>query len=269
MKLFIAPLALCTLLLLSFSLNAQTVAIIGSKKITLKEFNRKYNSVKQSVNPPSREQFLEDLIRYEIGLQEARKKKLQQDPLVIERMEQELYKALIEKDLTQRIQNIKITESELKKYYRVNPEIRTSHILIELRPDANRKQVAAAKKRANEIYNEVRKSKRPFEKLVALYSDDSLSKRNGGDIGWQTRLTLVPRYYETALKMKKGRISRPIETQFGFHIVKLTGRRTYEDANKRNIRAAIFEIKRKKIFDQYFANLKKKYSLKVNKKTIR
>ncbi len=246
------------------------VATVGEKKITLKEFNGKYEEVlKQTINPPSRELFLEDLVRYEMGVQEANKRQLESDPIVKERIRQEMYKGLIERELGKRISDIKVNESEMKSYYSKNPEIRTSHILIEFKPDATAEQRAAAKARAQEIHDEIRKSKRPFEELVALYSDDVLSKKNGGDVGWQSGMTLVPNYYQAILKMKVGEVKGLIETQYGYHVVKVTGRRGYADANKRQIRAAVFDEKRKTLFDEYFAKLRRNYKVEMNKAALK
>ena len=157
----------------------------------------------------------------------------------------------------------------MQAYYKKSPEIRTSHILIEFRPDANEEQKKAAKDRANEIYSEVQKGKRAFEEYVALYTDDVLSKKTGGDVGWQTALTLVPNYYNTALAMKNNEVKGLIETQYGFHIIKKTGQRPYAEANKRTVRAAVFDSKRRELFDKYFAGLKKQYPVKVNKDKIK
>ncbi|MEN0058575.1 MAG: peptidylprolyl isomerase [Bdellovibrio sp.] len=261
------------LLLFSASANAQkpaeVVAQVGKKSITLEYFNKKYAEVRsQTINPPTKEQFLEDLVRYEVGLQEAEKRGLQKDPVVIDRFNQELYKALLEKDLGPRVQKIQVAEKEMQAWYTKNPELRTSHILIEYKAGATPQQVAEAKKRATEILEEVRKSSRPFEELVKLYSDDALSKQAGGDIGWQSRVTLVPGYYEAAASMKVGDVKGLIESQFGFHIVKLTGRRSYADANKRQIRAAVFDEKRRLLFNEYFERLKKTYSIKENKAAL-
>lgn len=258
---------------LIFSATAQAddvVAVVGTKNITVKELNEKYEDVlKQSLNPPNKEVFLEDLVRYEMGVQEALKKNIQDDPIVKERVRQEYYKGLIEKELGKAISEIKVTDKEMKAYYDKNPEIRTSHILIEFRPDATEEQKKAAKERATEIYEEVKKSKRPFEELVGLYTDDVLSKRTGGDVGWQSRMTLMPSYYNAALAMKVGEVKGLIETQYGYHIVKVTGRRGYADANKQQIRMAVFDEKRKEIFDGYFAKLKKQYPIKINKNLVK
>ena len=245
------------------------IAIVGSKTITVEEFNKKYAEVKgQTVNPPTKEQFLEDLVRYELGLQEAEKRKLGNDPLVQDRMKQELYKALLEKDLGEKVQKITVSDKEMATYYKKNPEIRTSHILIEVKPGATAEQRAEGKKRAGEILAEVKKSKRPFEELVKLFSDDPLSKQTGGDVGWQSRISLVPSYYETILKMNEGEISPLVETPFGFHVIKVTGKRSYENANKRQIRAAVFDEKRREIFNDYFDKLKKTAKIQLNKKLV-
>lgn len=245
------------------------VAVVGNKTITLDEFNKKYNEVKaQTTNPPTKEQFLEDMIRYEIGIQEAEKRKLQNDPIVQERMRQELYKSLLEKDLGERVQKSNVTERDMRAYYKKNPEIRTSHILVEVKPGATAEQKAEARKRAQEILDEVRKSKRPFEELVKLYSDDPYTKQTGGDAGWGNRVTWVPSYYEAALRLDIGEISKLVETPFGYHIVKVTGRRAYENANKRTIRIAVFDEKRRDVFNDYFEKLKKNYKIQTNRKLV-
>lgn len=267
-------LIISALLLISATSYAQkatdVVAQVGKKSITVEDFNKKYNEVKsQTVNPPTKADFLEDLIRYEVGLQEAEKRGLQKDPIVLERLDQEMYKALLEKELGPRIQKIQVSDKEMQTWYAKNPELRTSHILIEYKAGATPAQVAEARKRANEIYDEVKKSKRPFEELVKLYSDDALSKQAGGDIGWQSRVTLVPSYYEAASDMKVGEVRGLIESQFGFHVIKLTGRRSFENANKRQLRAAVYDEKRKQIFNEYFEKLKKSYSIKENTSAIK
>ena len=247
----------------------EPVAIIGNKKITVEEFNKKFNDVKNmSVNPPTKQQFLEDLVRYEVGLQEADRRGLEKDPVVQDRMRQELYKALVEKELGDKVNKTSVSEKEMEAYYKNNPEIRTSHILIELKPGASPEQRAEAKKRATEIYEEVKKSKRPFEELVHLYSDDVLTKQAGGDVGFQSRVTLVPSYYDAIMAMKVGEIRGLVETPFGYHIVKVTGRRSFENANKRQLRTAVFDEKRKALFNEYFEKLKKNTKIQTFPKNL-
>ncbi len=259
---------------LSYAVDApkqdEIVATIGLKKITLKDFNQRYNEVLgKTINPPTKELFLEDLVRYEVGVQEAEKRHLDTDPQVKEMLRQDIYKGLLEKDLGDRVSKIKITEEEMKAYYQKYPELRTSHILIEFRIDASEDQKKEARKRAEEILKEVRASKRAFEDLVGIYTDDVQTKRNGGDVGWQSAVTLVSPYYDAAQAMKVGEVRGLVTTQYGYHIIKLTGRHAYVDANKRQIQAAVFDQKRKFIFDEYFVKLKKSYVIKENKSVIK
>lgn len=251
--------------------QAQVVATVGSKTITLEEFKKRYDEVRRNAyNPPPADLFLEDLVRYEVGVQEAEKQNLQNDPIVKERFRQELYKALVEKAIGNKVSNIKVTEAEMKKYYEKNPNLRTSHILIEFRADATPDQKEAARKRALEILADVKKSKREFGEMARLLSDDVVTKERGGDLDFQNRVTLVPPYYDAALGMKVGEIKGPVETRFGFHIIKLTGRQSYADViDKRPIRTAVFDEKRKVLFDDYFKSLKNKYKIDVNKAALK
>ena len=245
------------------------VATIGDKKITLEEFDKRYQEVKEkTLNAPPRDLFLEDLVRYELGVQEAERQNLRENPLVAERIRQELYKGLIEKELGEKVSKINVSEKEMESFYKKNPELKTSHILIEVKPGATPTERDTAKKRAEEILKEVRSSKRPFEELVNLYTDDVATKKMGGDIGWQTALTVVPEYYNTAMKMKLNEVRGLVDTRFGFHIIKLTGINSFKDANKRQIRAAVFEQKRKEVFDSYFEKLKGKSKVSLKKSLV-
>lgn len=275
MKLFSTVCAITfAFLLTSISGHAQlakdeAVATVGTHKITLEDFNKKYDMVKsRALNPPTKVQFLEDLIRFEVGLQEAEKKNLEKDPIVQQRMKEELYKALLEKELAQKVEQIKVSDKEMEEYYKKNPEIRLSYILIEVKPGATPEQKAEARKRAGEIYDEVKKSKRSFEELVKLYSDDAYTKQTGGDAGWQNRVTVPPMIYDIILPMKVGEIKGLVEVPYGFQIVKVTGRRAFENSNKRTLRAAVFDEKRKDVFNDYFDKVKKNYPIKTNPKLI-
>ncbi len=250
--------------------HAQVLARVGDKNITVQYFNQRYAEVKkETINPPTPQAFLSDLIRFEMGVQEAKRRHIQDEPEVREAIRKDIYKGLLDKVLGDKIQQIRVTEAEMRNYYEKNPEIRSSHILIEFKPDATPEQIAAARKRAYEIYNDVRQSRRPFAELVRLYSDDNLSKPAGGDIGYQNRITVVPTYYDALLKLKLGQISAPVRTQYGFHIIKMTGRRSYRDANKDQIRAAVFDEKRKVFFDQYFNSIRSRYRVTKNEKLVK
>jgi parvulin-like peptidyl-prolyl isomerase len=244
------------------------VAEIGAKKITLDDFNKKYNEILNIVGTsggtaPTKPEFLEDLVRFELGLTEANKKNVAQDPIYQERIKQEMYKVLLEKELGPKAAKIQPTDAEMKEWYSKNPSIRWSNILIEVKPTANAEQRAEAKKRAQEIFAEVKVSKRPFEELVRLYSDDTMAKQIGGDVGFQSVVT-APLVYDSVRKAKVGELIGPVDTIFGFFIMKITGKATYDQANKPQIRQAVFNEKRRELMDQYFTGLKKQIPTKSN-----
>lgn len=250
--------------------SAQVLARVGNKNITVQQFNQQYNEVKgTTINPPPARKFLNDLIRFEMGVQEAKRLRIENDPQVREAINKVLYKGLLDKVLGQKIEHIQVTQAEMRNYYARNPEIRSSHILIEFKPNSTPAQLAAARKRAYEIYQKVIHSHRPFAQLVKLYSDDNLSRAHGGDIGYQNSITVVPSYYEELLRLKVGQISPPIRTQYGFHIIKETGRRSYREADKAQIRAAVFDQKRKIYFDEYFKSIAHRYRVTTNEKLVK
>ena len=220
MKLILISLLSTTLSTFVFAQKgSEVVATVGSQKITLEQFNKKYTEVlsQVAVNPPSKKLFLEDMVRYELGVQEAKKRNLEKDPLVADRINQEIYKGLLEKELGKKVQNIKVADSEMKAWYTKNPQIRLSVLIIEVKPGSTPEQRLEAKNRANEILSEVKKSKRTFEELVRLYSDDTTTKNIGGDVGWQSRITLNPAYYDAANKLKLNELSQElVETAYGF-----------------------------------------------------
>ncbi|MBY0315691.1 MAG: peptidylprolyl isomerase [Bdellovibrionales bacterium] len=264
MKLFSAFM----ILILAPSLSlAQVVAKIGNKEITAKELDERHQALsEQMIEVPDKKTLLEDLINFEVGLQEAQKRGLENDPEIKERMQQELYKGFVEKELGPKVAKIDVSENEMKSYYAKYPEIRTSHIMVEVRPDVTAEQKAEAKKRAQEIYDNVKKSNRKFEDLVKIYSDDVMSNKTGGDIGWQTRLTHHPALYRAAVQMRVGQISNIIETPYGYFIVKLTGKKPFADADRSILRLAVQEEKKKAAYDKFIGGLRSKYKIQVNKK---
>jgi peptidyl-prolyl cis-trans isomerase C/peptidyl-prolyl cis-trans isomerase D len=258
-----------SLTLFSSFAHAQVVAKVGNREITQKEFDEKYNLIKeQMLEVPDKKTLLDDMISFEVGVQEAQKRNLDKDPIIRDRMMQELYKGFIEKELAPKTSKITVNEEEMKAYYAKYPEIRASHIMIEVRPDAKPEQRKEARKRAEEIYAAVTKSQRKFEDLVKIYSDDMVSNKNGGDIGWQTRLTHYPSLYRAATQLKIGEVSPLVETPYGIFIIKLTGRRTFAQADRAMLRLAVQEEKKKKLFDQFIAGIRGKYKIQVSKNAL-
>lgn len=261
------------LFLISFlslsSTLAETVARVGSKEIDSKELDEKHAMLReQLVEVPDKKTLLEDMINFEVGVQEAFKRGLDKDSVIHDRMMQELYKGFIERELAPKTTKMTASESEMKNYYSKFPEIRASHIMIEVRSDATADQRKEVRKRALEIYDSVKKSSRKFEDLAKIYSDDVMSNKSGGDIGWQTRMTLYPSIYKSTAKLSVGDITPLLETPFGFFILKLTGKKSYPESDHAMLRLAVLEEKKKILYDQFIAGIRNKYKVQINKNAL-
>jgi peptidyl-prolyl cis-trans isomerase D len=127
------------------------------------------------------------------------------------------------------IATTQVTDEEAKKFYAENAtkfqgdeERRASHILITFGGKKDEAAKADAKKKVQEVLAEVKKSPEKFDVLAKKYSQDPGSAANGGDLGPIKRGLMVKPFEDAVFSMAPGSISEPIETDFGYHIIKLT-----------------------------------------------
>ncbi|UEL49428.1 peptidylprolyl isomerase [Terrisporobacter hibernicus] len=161
-------------------------------------------------------------------------------------------------------EDTKISETEMKKYYEDNKKsfytdtVTASHILLKTQ-DSEGKELSAekkkeAKKKAEEALAKV-KSGEDFAKVAKKYSQDS-SASKGGELGTFGRGQMVSEFEKAAFNMKKGEISDIVETEYGYHIIKVTGRvdkqETYNDV-KDKIKTTLAGQK----YTEYVEKLKK------------
>jgi len=120
-------------------------------------------------------------------------------------------------------------EGELRKFYEENvsryttaEERRASHILVAAPKDAPADQRAKAKAKAEQLLEQARKNPAGFAELAKKNSDDSLSAPQGGDLDFNGRGAFAAKAQEDAIfSMKVGEISNLVESEFGWHIIKL------------------------------------------------
>jgi peptidyl-prolyl cis-trans isomerase D len=119
-----------------------------------------------------------------------------------------------------------VTDAEVKAWYDGNKdrfrqaeERRASHILIASEKLGKDK----AKAKAEELLQQIRKNPGAFEDLAKKNSDDPGSASKGGDLGFFGRGMMVKPFEDTTYALKEGEISGVVESDFGFHIIKLTG----------------------------------------------
>jgi peptidyl-prolyl cis-trans isomerase SurA len=109
-------------------------------------------------------------------------------------------------------------------YSRMGEEIRASHILVKLAPDASPEDTLAAWKRITALRAEVMGGK-DFATVAKSSSDDPSAKENGGDLGYFSVLQMVYPFENAAYNTPVGQVSQPVRTKFGYHIIKVVDRR--------------------------------------------
>lgn len=123
--------------------------------------------------------------------------------------------------------DMQVSDKEIKAYYKKHidrytqkEQVRASHILIGT--TMKKRSFAEAKKIADKVYAQLKKGK-DFKSLVKKYSDDYTTVKKGGDLNWFPKGRMVKAFEDAAFSMKVGQYSKPVKTQFGYHIIKVTG----------------------------------------------
>jgi peptidyl-prolyl cis-trans isomerase D len=126
-------------------------------------------------------------------------------------------------------------EKELKDYYEANrfvyqqPErIRARQILVKVAPDATPEAKAKAMERAQALLKEVEGGK-DFAEVAKASSEDPGTKPSGGDLGWVERGNWEPALANAAFALEPGKVTQPIETRFGVHLVKVEEKKPAQD----------------------------------------
>lgn len=126
---------------------------------------------------------------------------------------------------------INVTDADIQKWYSEHKKLYTTdeyrkagHILIQVGKDANVDEVERARQLAEEISKAVRTDPLKFDEIAKEKSQDPGSSSNGGDLGYFNRGTMVKSFEDAVFSLRKiGEISEPKRSDFGFHIIKLTG----------------------------------------------
>lgn len=128
------------------------------------------------------------------------------------------------------IDSVSVADEEVKRWYdahqdqyRQSEERRASHILIAVAKDAQGDQVKAARARIDVLLKQVRQTPSDFAKLAKENSQDPGSAANGGDLGFFGRGMMVKPFEDAAFALKENEISDVVRSDFGFHIIKVTG----------------------------------------------
>jgi peptidyl-prolyl cis-trans isomerase C len=248
------------------------LAKVGNVAITQADYDREFAALPDYAQQmfkgaEGKENFLNEIIKKEILYQEALNKGLEKSPEFKQKVEDFKKLTLISELINQEIMSkAKVSEQEVKDYYNKHKEdfatttqIRASHILVKTEDEANK------------VLERLKKGEK-FETLARELSLDKASAKHGGDLGFFGRGQMVPEFERAAASLKVGQISEPVKTQFGYHIIKVTGRKTGPilpfDRVKEVIAQKLAGEKQKEAFDKYIDEIRKNYTVTINKEAL-
>ena len=175
--------------------------------ITTKVLNDKYSVSDKQVN--------EELKKIKDQLGDDYKAALEQQNLTEKDLKENLRLNLLQEQAV--TEDIKVKDEDIKKQYdRMKTEIKAKHILV------------ADKETADKVKKELDNGG-DFDKLAKKYSTDDANKDKGGELGYFSVGKMDPAFEDAAYKMKKGEVSDPVQTSFGFHIIKVEDIRDKKD----------------------------------------
>ncbi len=168
----------------------------------------------QPDSPELRKAIRDDLINLEVLSQAAVKNGLDKQPELAQQLELARQSVLAGAYVQDYAKSHPVSEDDLKKDYETmkarvgNKEYKVAHILVSTEDEA--KGVLAQLKKGAK-----------FAKLAKDKTKDPGSKDKGGDLGWTVPANFVQPFGETVMKLNKGQLSEPVQTQYGWHVIKL------------------------------------------------
>jgi peptidyl-prolyl cis-trans isomerase D len=157
---------------------------------------------------------------------------------------------------------VTVSDDDLHKYfeqnagrYTVPEERRASHILIKADKSAPAAERAKAKAKAEELLAEVKKNPASFADVARKNSQDPGSAEKGGDLDWFARGAMVKPFEDAAFSLKQGEISNVVESDFGYHIIQVTGTRGGDKPTFDAVRKQVEDEVRNQLAQKRYAEL--------------
>lgn len=173
-------------------------------------------------------------------------------------------------DLQSLMATVTLPEQDLRTYYEQNlqrlagqEQRRASHILITAAKDAPAAERDKARARAQELLAQLRKTPKAFADMARKHSQDPGSASQGGDLDFFARGAMVKPFEDAVFGMKEGEISDLVESDFGFHIIQLTGIKSPQAPSFEAMRPSLESDLRKQQAQRKFAELAETFSNSV------
>jgi len=243
-------------LLSSCGLSDDTVAKVGDIKISADDFKlnlaSRYKGLSNytSVDSAAKRTMLNQIIDRELKVNAALDLDLDEDPDFIKEMKNAERNVLLNKYYEYKIVDALFPEEVVRdNYFKRKDEVNASHILIGFK--GSRSKAGRSKEEALALARDIVKQIKAgadFAKLAKKYSDDPSAAKNKGNMGFFTWGRMVDPFQEAAFSMKPGEVSDPVETVFGYHVIKVLERRPNPKFNAEDYEANKLDIKKRLYF---------------------
>jgi len=201
--------------------NDPVLMKINGKPVLKSEFEYIYNknNSNNSLDKKTLDEYVDLFVNFKLKVEEAKAQGLDTTKSFINELAG--YRSQLTKPY---LTDAKVDESVLQEAYnRLKEDVEVSHILIRVQQNATPADTLAAWKKINAIAKRIEKE--DFAKVAKEVSEDESAKENNGYIGWVSAFRTVYPFETMAYNTKPGTISKPVRTAFGYHIVKVQGRR--------------------------------------------
>lgn len=169
-------------------------------------------------------------------------------------------------------ERIKLNENEISSYYNKNKknffksdEVKVRHILFLVDDKMDIAKVRTQKRKAQRTLKMAKRGDN-FEELAKNHSEGP-TRELGGEMGWIKKGTMIPSFEKAAFSIKKGIVGHLVKTKYGYHIIKVEGRKRAKiktlDETKDVIRGILFKQKYDKRYNNWIAELKKNSFIEV------
>jgi len=254
--------------------QGKVLARINDEVITLVDFERHlsaqppYARARYASSPERQKEFLDNLVRFEVLAAEAQKRGYHRHPEVVQAMKQTMVRKMMSGDVQDTIKLADVSEEEMKTYYDEHKdeyhkpeEVRVSHILVKSREEAA-KLLAKLKE---QIAQDKRNYRKIFADLAKEATLDESTREQGGDLrffarnedGGQQPKALADASFAIA---QVGDLGEPVQTERGWHLLMLTGRKNRYDREfeqvKRQIQNRLYREKKRKATEDFVDKLR-------------
>ena len=217
--------------------NNNVLAVVGGKQITNADVDAMIASMGQQgqayMSPQGRAMILEELIAQKLLLLDATRNLYEREAAFKEQLARVKEDLLINYAVGKVVSGVRVTDDEAKKYFEDNAEqfmgqeqVSASHILVD------------SEDKANELLAKITAGEISFEDAAREHSTCP-SSQQGGSLGEFGRGQMVPEFDTACFEMEVGEVKGPVQTQFGYHLIRLDGKKAAEPLHFGDVREAL------------------------------